>query len=238
MTHSEAQRLMITQSLRKAPMFSGISSEALRSLVDGCRLLKFSRGEYLFHEGEVADGFFVIHTGAVNVHRVTENGREQVIRVFFPGESLGEVVIVGDRSYPASARATEESQVILLPTAFFRKQIQADPDLALRILASISMHLVYLVETVESLKLDQAESRVVHWLLSKLEDEGKLGMKYPDCGLPMAKHLLASQLGVSSETLSRVFSRLREKKLAVIEGRKLSKIDVKGLRRFLLETEG
>jgi len=229
---------MISQTLRKAPMFSGISAEALQSLVEGCRLLKFGRGEYLFHEGEVADGFYVIHTGAVNVHRVTEDGREQVIRVFYPGESLGEVVIVGDQSYPASAKTTENSQLILLPTSFFRQQIQADPDLALRILASMSVHLRYLVETVESLKLNQAESRLVHWLLSQLEENGKLDARRPDYTLPLAKHLLASQLGITSETLSRVFSKLREKQLAVVEGRQFRKIDVSGLRRFLLEVEG
>jgi len=216
-------------------MFSGISADALQSLVDGCRLIKFGRGEYLFHEGEMADGFYVIHSGAVNVHRVTEDGREQVIRVFYPGESLGEVVIVGDQTYPASAKTTENSQLILVPTAFFRQRIQADPDLALRILASMSLHLRYLVETVESLKLNQAESRVVWWLLSQLEDAGKLDGKRPDYTLPLAKHLLASQLGITSETLSRVFLRLRERQLAVIEGRHLRELDVGGLRRFLSE---
>jgi len=40
-------------------MFSGISADALQSPVDGCRLVKFDRGEYLFHEGEAADGFYV-----------------------------------------------------------------------------------------------------------------------------------------------------------------------------------
>jgi CRP/FNR family transcriptional regulator len=226
---------MITQTLRKAPMFSGISGEALQALAEGCQLSKYSRGEYLFHEGAKADGFYVVHAGAVNVHRVTEEGREQVIRVFYPGESLGEVVIVGDQSYPASAKATENSQVIVVPTMFFRRQIQRDPDLALRILASMSLHLRYLVETVESLKLSQAESRVVRWLLSQVD--GQTESERPAFTLPLAKHLLASQLGITSETLSRVFSKLREKQLLVIEGRQLSELDVVGLRGFIAEQE-
>ena len=219
-------------------MFSDISGEALEALVEGCRLLKYSGGHYLFHEGDEARGFYVVHSGAVNVHRVTEDGREQVIRVFYPGESLGEVVIVGNHTYPASAKTTEASQVILVPTAFFRRRIEADPDLALRILASMSLHLRYLVETVEGLKLKQAESRVVQWLLAQLEDSGKLGLERPEFTLPLAKHLLASQLGITSETLSRVFSRLRRDGLAVVEGRRLKAIDVAGLRRFLTEVEG
>jgi CRP/FNR family transcriptional regulator len=79
---------------------------------------------------------------------------------------------------------------------------------------------------------------VVHWLLSQLEDNQKLDSKNPDYTLPLAKYLLASQLGITSETLSRVFARLRERKLAVVEGRHLREIDITGLRSFLFEVEG
>lgn len=234
-TLSPAQQIMITQTLRKTPMFSGISGEALQTLAEGCQLRKFGRGAYLFHEGAKADGFYVVHTGAVNVHRVTEEGREQVIRVFYPGESLGEVVIVGDQSYPASAKATENSQVIVVPTGFFRRQIQSDPDLALRILGSMSLHLRYLVETVESLKLQQAESRVVQWLLRQLEENKLLDQPTPEFTLPLAKHLLASQLGITSETLSRTLGRLRKQGILEIEGKAIRFHSLPKLREFLAD---
>lgn len=126
---------MVSQTLRRSPMFADIGSAALENLAKGCLLTKAPKGSYLFHEGEHADGFFVVHTGAVNVHRVTEEGQEQVIRVFYPGESFGEVVLVGDNCYPASAKTTEDSQVLVIPTGFFRREIHRDPDLAMRILA-------------------------------------------------------------------------------------------------------
>lgn len=235
---SAGHRIMISQTLRKSPMFSDLPMEALDRLTDGCRLQRLAKGDYLFHEGEPADGFYVVHTGAVNVHRVTEDGREQVIRVFYPGESLGEVVIVGDQSYPASARTAQESQVILVPTKFFRQQIQHDPDLALRILASMSMHLRYLIETVEGLKLKQAESRVVQWLLRQLQSAGITGKGCPELTLPLAKHLLASQLGITSETLSRVFSRLRDEGLVEVKGKQVTFLQPGALQEFLVRAEG
>jgi len=205
---------MIGRTLRKTPMFSDIGSEALESLARGCYLKKAPKGSYLFHEGEAAKGFFVVHSGAVSVHRVTEAGREQVIRVFYPGESLGEVVLVGDKSYPASAKTIEESQLVVVPTEFFRAEVHRNPDLALRILASMSLHLRYLVESVEGLKLRQAESRVAQWLLRQLEENDL--RKQPEAGLtlPLPKHLLASQLGITSETLSRCLRTPAETRLA------------------------
>lgn len=219
-------------------MFADIDGATLENLARGCQLKKVPKGSYLFHEGEPAHGFFVVHSGAVNVHRVTEDGREQVIRVFYPGESLGEVVLVGDKSYPASAKTIEESRVILIPTEFFRTEIHRNPDLALRILASMSLHLRYLIETVEGLKLRQAESRVVQWLLRQLEGNGLMDDLLPDFTLPLPKHLLASQLGITSETLSRVFARLRKLELITMEGKTLYILSVSRLKDFVLETEG
>lgn len=230
--------IMLAHTLRKAPIFSGIRPEALETLAEGCSLRSVEKGGYLFHAGTAADGFFVVHTGAVNVHRVTEDGREQVIRVFYPGESLGEVVIAGNHAYPASAKATENSQVILVPTAFFRARIKADPDLALCILASMSQHLRFLVETIEDLKLKQAESRVAQWLLRQMRSAGSDPDGVPALDLPLAKHLLASQLGITSETLSRVFARLRGAELLEVEGKHLRFPDPAGLQAFLESTGG
>ncbi len=229
---------MMVQTMRKTPMFMDLDAHILDEFVKGCHLQKLAKGSYLFHEGEAANGFFVVHSGAVNVHRVTEDGREQVIRVFYPGESLGEVVIVGDKSYPASAKTTEDSQVILIPTAFFREQTSNNPDLALRILASMSLHLRYLIETVEGLKLKQAESRVVQWLLRQLEGLAVPSSGIPEITLPLAKHLLASQLGITSETLSRVFARLREQELIAIDGKRIRFLQPGSLRDYLLTAEG
>ncbi len=234
---ASSQQVMIIQSLRKTPMFSGLSGRVLESLASGCRLQKVPKDNYIFHEGEPVDGFYVVHNGAINVHKVTEDGREQVIRVFYPGESLGEVVIVGDHTFPASAKAAETSQVILMPTEFFRSEIQRDPDLAMCVLASMSSHLRYLVETVEGLKLKHAESRVAQWLLRELEVHGEAMAVPPQIMLPLAKHLLASQLGITSETLSRVFARLRDASLISIEGKRISFTNVSGLREFLLHGE-
>jgi CRP/FNR family transcriptional regulator len=207
----------LLETLRRSPLFAGVPPGALVRLVSGSSLVKVARGDHLFREAEPAAGFYIVHAGAINVHRVTADGREQVIRVFYPGESLGEVVLVGDRTYPASAKAIEDSLVILVRTAHFRECIREQPDLALAILASMSVHLRYLVETVESLKLDQAEARVAHWLLRQ---HAQLGLPAEGGAfeMPLGKALLASQLGVTPETLSRVFARLRREGAVDVDG--------------------
>lgn len=228
----EAQKLMLIQTLRKTPLFAKVPPPTMEELAAGCVLRSYEKGEYLFHEGQKADGFYVVHSGAINVHRISEDGKEQVIRVFYPGESFGEIVLVENEAFPASAKTTENAQVILIPTQFFRQQIQGDPDLALRILASMSMHLRYLVETIEDLKLKQAESRVAQWLIRQFELQQQGDVDQTTLVLPLPKHTLASQLGITSETLSRVFAKLRSEKIISMQGKEIHFESLQALLRF------
>ena len=102
----------------------------------------------------------MVHTGAINVHRVLADGREQVIRVFYPGESFAEIGLAQTDGFPADAVAVEDSQVIRVRRDRFLKWIQDDPVLALRILASMSLHLKHRVELLEDVKYKHAEARL------------------------------------------------------------------------------
>ncbi len=214
--------IMMALTLRKASMFSGLSEQSLELIVRGCRLTTVERQAYVFREGEPPAGFFVVHSGAINVHRVTADGREQVIRIFYPGETFGEVGLIEGDGYPASAIAIERSQVIVIDRRFFRDQIHRDPDLALRILASMSVHLRFLVETVEDLKLQQAEARVAQWLTRQAQEAPHAEAKPQVITIPMAKRLLASQLGITSETFSRVLAHLRKEAIIEVDGKEIT----------------
>lgn len=233
----EVRVVLMMRTLRQTNLFRELSSSALENIVRGCRIQSVKKGSYLFHEGEPVLGFFAVHSGAINVHRVTEDGREQVIRVFYPGECFAEAVLVGNHCYPASAKAAEDAQVVFVPGAFFRDEIRRDPDLALNILGSMSQHLRFLVETVEGLKLRQAESRIVRWMLEQIQTRQNGNGEQAELQLPLPKHLLASQLGTTSETLSRVFARLRKLKLLTVEGKRIHFHSISGLREFLREIE-
>src|SRR4030095_5005940 len=111
------------------------------------------KGEYLFHEGDPAQGFYVVQRGAVNVHRVNAAGKEQVIHVFRAGESFAEASLATDRGYPADARAVEPSQVLMVQKSGFLALLKRQPELALRMFASMSAHLRVLVGQIEDLTL-------------------------------------------------------------------------------------
>jgi CRP/FNR family transcriptional regulator len=204
-------------SLRSASIFTGLPEENLR-LLAGCAIIKMiAKGEYLFREHEPAVGFYVVRKGIINVHRVASDGREQVIHLFRPGESFAEAAIVSGTGYPADARAVEESEVILIPKRDFLEHLHQDSNLALRMLASMSQHLRVLVSSLESLKLKDAETRLLHWLLGRCPHP--LNEKAAEIEIGVTKSILACELTTRQETLSRIFAKLRDAGYLVVKQR-------------------
>ena len=155
--------------------------------------------------------------GAINVHRVNANGKEQVIHVFRPGESLAEASLVSPTGYPAEARAVEPSTVLLIPKTPFLDIITRRPDLALRMLGSMSSHLRVLMSMLDDLTLKDVESRLLNWIV-KHASSAKAGV----ITLPGTKRVLAAELGTSSETLSRTLGKLRDLKLISVAARTIT----------------
>ncbi len=218
--HADFKLTGLVGSLRCCQLFSSLTGEDLELIAGFARPLSLRKGDYLFREGEPSQGFYVVQSGAVNVHRVSAAGKEQVIHVFRAGESFAEAALASPTGYPADARAVEPSVVLLLPKTPVLELIGRRPDLALRMLGSMSAHLRVLVGMLDDLTLKDVETRLLNWLV-------KHGRTAPKgvINLPGTKRVLAAELGTSSETLSRTLARLRDEKLITVAAKSITVAD-------------
>lgn len=157
-------------------------------------------------------------------------GREQIICIFRAPESFAEATLATVESYPANAVALEPSQVIVVNKARFIELIRRRPELSLHMLGSMSLHLKHLVQSLQGIKSRQIEYRLADWLLRQTPPAATGGQGV--CELPMTKKVLAGQLGVTSETLSRTFARFRKEGLIVVEGARVQLLNPAGLRAY------
>ncbi|MBP6864694.1 MAG: Crp/Fnr family transcriptional regulator [Candidatus Didemnitutus sp.] len=204
-------------SLRCAQLFSGLSAEDLTTIAAFTTTVALPKDAYLFREGEPSRGCYIVQSGALNVHRVNAAGKEQVIHVFRSGESLAEASLASPTGYPANARAVEPSSVLLIPKAPILELIGQRPDLAMRMLGSMSAHLRVLVGMLDDLTLKDVETRMLNWLV-KHGAQARGGV----IKLSGTKRVLAAELGTSSETLSRTLARLRMQKLISVHGKSIA----------------
>jgi len=226
-TFSALRRTALIATLRQSRMFADLSSENLEAVADVCTVKSLEKGEMLFREGDKAEGFYVLQTGAISVFKITPDGREQIICVFRPPESFAEVTLATLEAYPANGVALDNAKVILVQRAGFRDLICRKPELSLHMLASMSLHLKHLVQTLQDYKGRQIEGRLADWLFKHLPAGATV------FELPVTKKNLAGQLGVTSETLSRTFARFRDEGLIRVEGPRVHVLNSAGLRAYI-----
>src|SRR5690242_13960967 len=102
---SDLKQAAIANTLRGCGIFAGLPQGDLEKIASFTVVKAVEKGEYLFREHQVSTGFYVVQTGAINVHRVNAAGKEQVIHVFRAGESFAEAALALDAGYPADAKA-------------------------------------------------------------------------------------------------------------------------------------
>jgi CRP/FNR family transcriptional regulator len=217
LAHGELKKIGITAALRSCQLFAGLPPPDLESIAEVTVLKSLAKGEYLFREGSPAVGFYIVQHGSVNVHRVNAAGKEQIIHIFRTGDSFAEVALASDKGYPADARVLEPTHVLLVQKDGILALLRRQPELALRMLGSMSSHLRVLVGQLEDLTLKDVETRLANWLVKKcpnLQSDQPVRIE-----LAMTKRVLAAELGTVSETLSRTLAKFREQKLLTVKGK-------------------
>lgn len=213
----ELKNIGIINTLRGCQLFTGLPLPDLQNIAAATVIKSLEKGEYLFHEGDRAIGFYVIQRGAINVHRVTAAGKEQIIHVFRTGDSFAEVALASETGYPADARALEPSQVLLVQKDGILGLLRRQPELALRMLGSMSSHLRVLVGQLEDLTLRDVETRLANWLVKRCPNpQSDQPVRIE---LSLTKRVLAAELGTVSETFSRTLAKFREQKLLAVKGK-------------------
>ena len=218
-TLAELKTFAITNTLRSCQLFTGLPPADLENIAAVTVVKSLAKDDYLFHEGDPAQGFYVVQHGAVNVHRVTAAGKEQIIHVFRTGDSFAEVALASATGYPADARALEPTQVLLVRKDGILALLRHKPELALRMLGSMSSHLRVLVGQLEDLTMKDVETRLANWLVKRCPDpQSEQPVRIELSG---TKRVLAAELGTVSETFSRTLAKFREQKLVQVKGKTL-----------------
>jgi len=156
-------------------------------------------------QDDPATAFFIVIDGWVKLYRSTPPGDETVIDIMTKGDSFAVPVAFTGNRYIATAEAVSEARVGRIPADHLVRCIRDSPDIALAMIASISQHMHYLVQQVEQLKTQSGVQRVAEFLASlSLAEHGHCALV-----LPYDKILIAARLGLTPESLSRAFARLR-----------------------------
>ena len=208
------------------PLFQGLLKEYHEDLTSIVVDQIFRRGQIIFSEGDEGNGLYVVISGRVKIFKVSQEGKEQILHFFGPGEPFGEVPVFAGELFPANAESIEESRIFFFPRNAFIDLISKNPSIALSMLAVLSRRLRTFTMLIEDLSLKEVPGRVSTYLLYLSEHKDEADHLILD----ISKGQLASLLGTIPETLSRILARMAKEELICLDGpRRIQILDRNGL---------
>ncbi len=224
--------------LRQVPFLAGLPGGIFDELAALATVQRVGKGKVVFCEGERADFLPILLTGKAKLARTGADGREQVLHVVRAPASFAEAAVFGPRVFPAEAVILAPGLLATIPTARLLDLIGRRPEVAMALLASMSMWLRRLVDLVEGLSLHTVEERVAAYLWSTFVRSGRPLLPGAQVTLEDPKHLVAALCGTAPEVLSRTFRKLDEGGAVRVDGPLATLLDPAKLHRLAEPASG
>ena len=190
--------------IRELPLFQSMEEGSFEALTTATYLQHFPPQVELIHEGDPADFLYIVVEGAVELF-AKSNGREACMAVVRPVGTFILAAALKDAVYLMSARTTEKSRVLMIPSENVRSVFETDDAFARAIVVELASCYRAVVKDHKGLKLRNGVERLANRLLRFHRDQGTNG----GIELPYDKRTLASLLGMTPENLSRAFNTLK-----------------------------
>lgn len=192
--------------IRLVPIFNHLEDQHMDRIAKSARTMELQKNETLFRAGEKDDTLYIIHTGKVRIYRLSDSGKEQLVRILNPGDFTGEFAIFRPGEVHENyAEAMQKSSICLIKQSDLQQYLYEFPQISLMMLSEMTARLQESEKQTAQVSTENVESRILSFLLDCLEpDSGN----NPIIQLPISKKDLASYLGTTPETISRKLASL------------------------------
>ena len=192
--------------LRQCVLFADLDREQFDGVLRHTRRVVLQENEVLFEQQQPAHEIFLLESGQIKLALVSPEGHEKVIDLISAGVSFAEAVMFSrHRTYPVTATAIVASRVWAIDAGYYAGILRKSTDACFAVMAQMSRRLHWQVAEIDRLTLHNATSRVVRYLLDQVPSTH---LVTSEIQLDTPKHVIASRLSMTPETLSRTFARL------------------------------
>jgi CRP-like cAMP-binding protein len=214
----------IQELLKHSSVFAALDEAENEALAFLAKEKSLVQDENIFWEGEQSDWFYIISQGKVKIFKSASQGKEITLSFFGPGEIFGEVAVLENKPYPASAQAITATRLIGIKKADFWEYMLKHPPIALKIISVLSSRLREAQSRLRDMAGERVEQRLARILLML---SAKLGST-----LPFTRQELSDMAGTTTETTIRVLSQWKEQgvirsvrgKIIIIDDNKLKEL--------------
>lgn len=203
MSNEQACGRSLTNSVHKmcisiVPIFNHLERDEMMEIVKTTEPVILKRGEILYNAGDPSTSLYIIHKGKLKIYRLTESGKEQIIRVLEPGDFTGELALFTESVHDSYAEAMEKTEICMIQRQQLQQFLLKYPSISLKILNEFSDRLHQSEVQTTRFATEDVDTRLALYLIEQADESNSMKIT-----LPMSRKDLASYLGTTPETISR-----------------------------------
>lgn len=223
-------------SLSELCLPRGLTREELELLENAInKTVKIKKKDYLFHRDDQQHSIFAVKAGVVKTSLSTPDGEEQILGFYLPGDLLGFDAFANNR-HTCDAQALDDTLVCELNMDNFQELCGRLSSMRGQMMRQVGAEIEREHMLLLTLGQMRTEERLATFLSGLSERNKDRGFSSTEFTLPMARHDLANYLGMAVETLSRMFSRLQEENIIVVQHRLIKIQDMERLKQLAHHT--
>ena len=201
-----ASTTVASHNRSSAPKARPVGGDAFADHLVAGTLRTFDAKEHIYREGDAATHVYRVEAGHVCIYRFLPDGRRQVIDFAYAGDFVG-LGALG--THTVNAQATAKTLVRSVPVVALHELARTHTSLGLKLYEAVSRELNAARELLFTVSQRTATERLAGFLLALSRRNERRSEKADEIVLPMTRADIADFLGLTIETVSRTFTKLR-----------------------------
>lgn len=216
--------------VRQFSSLKALTKNELIKMADCKTSFTIKKGQPIFEEGETVNGVYCVKEGVCKMTKLSDNGKDQIVKLAKPGELLGQRSMISDEITNLSAIALEDMQVCFIPKSeimgFFNENNQFSMNVMKTICEDLKEADIHMVAMAQK----NVKQRLAETLLYLEENFGVNEDK--SLKLQLSREELAGMIGTATESCIRLLSEFNKTGLIALIGKKITITDKSKLKRI------
>jgi len=201
-------------------IFSAFHGKELENLSSQKHYTLVKKGQYIFKEGSEPKGLFCIHDGNVKITKISEDGKEQIVRLAKPGNFIGYRALLCNDIYQASAIALEDTHVCFYSKEMYLEMIHTKPEVAAQTISVLTRDLKFAENMMMNMAQKHVKGRIAEILLI-LEEFYGIYEKDRTINTTLKREDIGHLVGTTTETSIRIISDMAKEGTIELVGKRI-----------------
>jgi CRP-like cAMP-binding protein len=217
--------------VREFSAIKALNKDELLRIADCKTSYSIKKGETVFNEGDALNGIYCIKDGVCKLSKLSDNGKDQIVKLVKKGELLGQRSLISEESTNLSAIAIEDMQVCFIPKQEILQFFNENNQFSLNMMKSVCGDLKDADDNMVNLAQKTVKQRLAEVLIKLETDFGK----YEDGTLKiqLSREEIAGMIGTATESCIRLLSEFNKEGWITLQGKKITITNKKELQRII-----